>query len=102
MAIAGIKQMLKEARAEGYAVPGFVVWNAETIRAVLRAARQEQAPVILMSGPGEFLLLPSVQWRIALRRLVIAFILQAEGPDPLAIEVIKIRNADQDQTQADE
>jgi len=66
MALAGIAQMLCRAHREGYAVPGFCVWNAETIRTVLQVATEQNAPVILMSGPGEFPLLPpSVLGRIA-------------------------------------
>jgi len=48
--------LLSDARARGYAVPSFCVWNAETASAVLRAAEQCRAPVILMTGPGEGLL----------------------------------------------
>lgn len=58
MAVVGITQMLRRARAEGYAVPGLCTWNAETVRAVLQAAEEEQAPVILMSGADGFPLLP--------------------------------------------
>jgi len=48
--------LLEDARARGYAVPAFCVWNAETILCVLRAADGLQAPAILMNGPGEFAL----------------------------------------------
>jgi len=51
-------ELLRPARPQGYAVPGFCIWNAETIRAVLATAQEERAPVILMCGPGEFPLLP--------------------------------------------
>lgn len=49
--------LLNRAASEGYAVPGFCVWNAESIEAVLRTASKVKAPVILMSGPAEFSLL---------------------------------------------
>jgi len=66
MALVGINQMLRDARQRGYAVPGFCVWNAEMIRTTLQVAAQHSAPVILMSGPGEFPLLPpAVLGRIA-------------------------------------
>jgi len=66
MALVGTNQMLRDARRGGYAVPGFCVWNAEMIRTVLEVAVQHNAPVILMSGPGEFPLLPpAVLGRIA-------------------------------------
>ena len=47
----------QEALKGGYGVPSFCVWNAENIDAVLRTAERLKAPVILMSGPGEFGLL---------------------------------------------
>jgi ketose-bisphosphate aldolase len=53
-----MSDLLLAARRGGYAVPGFCIWNAETIAAVLATAQEEQAPVILMCGPGEFPLLP--------------------------------------------
>ena len=49
--------LLGKALSEGYAVPSFYVWNAESMVAVLRAAVKLEAPVILMNGPGEFPLL---------------------------------------------
>lgn len=42
------------AHKRGYAVPAFCAWNAEVTEAVLAAAQKLRAPVILMSGPGEF------------------------------------------------
>ena len=45
-------QLLQRAVSEGYAVPSFCVWNAESIEVVLRAAAELKAPVILMNGPG--------------------------------------------------
>lgn len=53
-----LSELLPAAREGGYAVPGFCVWNAETMAAVLAAAQSERAPVILMCGPSEFSLLP--------------------------------------------
>jgi len=50
-------QLLQRAVSEGYGVPSFCVWNAESIEVVLRVAAELKAPVILMSGPGEFGLL---------------------------------------------
>ncbi len=50
-------QLLKRAVSEGYGVPSFCVWNAESIEVVLRVAAELKAPVILMNGPGEFDLL---------------------------------------------
>lgn len=45
---------LRGAAADGYAVPSFCVWKAETAIAVLGVAADLRAPVILMNGPGEF------------------------------------------------
>ena len=50
MALVGTAQILRHAYQEGYAVPGFCVWNAETIRTILQVATEQNAPVILMSG----------------------------------------------------
>jgi len=50
-------QLLQRAVSEGYGVPSFCVWNAESIEVVLRVAAELKAPVILMNGPGEFGLL---------------------------------------------
>ena len=47
-------ELLRRAAAEGYAVPSFCVWNAESMEVVLRTAAKLRAPVILMGGPAEF------------------------------------------------
>jgi tagatose 1,6-diphosphate aldolase GatY/KbaY len=52
-----MSDLLQHAAAEGYAVPSFCVWNAETMVAVLQSAEKLRAPVIMMSGPGEFVCL---------------------------------------------
>jgi tagatose 1,6-diphosphate aldolase GatY/KbaY len=52
-----MSDLLTQASREGYAVPSFCVWNAETMETVLRTASELRAPVILMNGPGEFPLL---------------------------------------------
>jgi ketose-bisphosphate aldolase len=52
-----MSDLLQQAAAEGYAVPSFCVWSAETMEAVLQTAEALKAPVILMAGPGEFDLL---------------------------------------------
>jgi len=51
-------ELIRKAARGGYAVPSFCVWNAETMRSVLQVATTMRAPVMLMSGPGEFPLLP--------------------------------------------
>ena len=49
--------LLKPAAAQGYAVPAFCVWNAESTVTVLSVAADLRAPVILMNGPAEHALL---------------------------------------------
>jgi ketose-bisphosphate aldolase len=54
-------ELLKKAASEGYAVPAFCVWDAETIELVLKTADRVKAPVILMAGPAEFSVLSPAQ-----------------------------------------
>jgi fructose-bisphosphate aldolase class II/tagatose 1,6-diphosphate aldolase GatY/KbaY len=53
----------------GYAVPAFCAWNAESMEVVLGVAERMRAPVILMSGPGEFTLLPPAAMAAAARAM---------------------------------
>ena len=57
MLLVPMLDLLRRAAANGYAVPSFCVWNAETAIAVLGVAADLRAPIILMNGPGEFSLL---------------------------------------------
>ena len=54
MSFVPMSDLVGKAYRGGYAVPAFCAWNAEVIEAVLAAAERLRAPVILMSGPGEF------------------------------------------------
>jgi tagatose 1,6-diphosphate aldolase GatY/KbaY len=47
-------ELLQPAWKQGYAVPSFCAWNAEVAETALQVAAELKAPVILMSGPGEF------------------------------------------------
>lgn len=47
-------ELLLPAWKAGYAVPSFCAWNAEVAETALQVATEFKAPVILMSGPGEF------------------------------------------------
>ena len=58
MKLVPMLELLKPALADGYAVPSFCVWNAETATLVLQVASDMKAPVILMNGPAEFSLVP--------------------------------------------
>jgi tagatose 1,6-diphosphate aldolase GatY/KbaY len=51
-------ELLQPAWKAGYAVPAFCAWNAEVTETILQVATDLKAPVILMSGPGEFPLNP--------------------------------------------
>lgn len=52
MTRATLKDVLPNANAQGYAVPGFVCLGWEDARAFVAAAEVERAPVILQAGPG--------------------------------------------------
>ena len=58
MSFVPMNDLVKKAYHQGYAVPAFCAWNAEVIEAILATAERLRAPVILMSGPGEFPVLP--------------------------------------------
>src|SRR5512140_3719245 len=51
-------ELLLPAYEGRYAVPSFCAWNAEVAETILAVASDLRAPVILMSGPGEFPLNP--------------------------------------------
>jgi ketose-bisphosphate aldolase len=70
MALVPMLELLERARTGGYAVPAFCVWNLETMKTVLGAARELRAPVILMCGPGEFSLLSPAELSAAARVLM--------------------------------
>lgn len=65
-----MKPLLEHARAHGYAVPSFCVWNTETMDAVLEVSTRMQAPVIMMAGEVECLLNPPAQTVATARALV--------------------------------
>ena len=50
-------ELVKEAEKNGYAIPSFCVWNAESVLTVLECADELKAPIILMNGWAEFKLL---------------------------------------------
>src|SRR5258708_34819233 len=59
-------ELLQAAWKAGSAVPSFCAWNAEVTETILQVATELKAPVILMSGPGEFALnSPDTLGRIA-------------------------------------
>ncbi len=53
-----------------YAIPSFCAWNAEVTETILQVAVRMKAPVILMSGPGEFPLNPPDTLALIARALV--------------------------------
>jgi len=54
MALVSSGDMLRVAAEHGYGIPSFCVWSAEGIELTLRTANKMNAPVLIMSGPGEF------------------------------------------------
>ncbi len=54
MNFVAMHELLRPAYEGGYAVPSFCAWNAEVAETILQVASEMRAPVILMSGPGEF------------------------------------------------
>jgi ketose-bisphosphate aldolase len=61
--------LLGRAFRGGYAVPAFCAWNAETMELILGVAERMRAPVILMSGPGEFTVLSPAAMAAAARAM---------------------------------
>lgn len=53
MPLVGLSELLKAARAGGYGVGAFNVFNMESVRAVIDAAEAEEAPVILMTSAND-------------------------------------------------
>ncbi len=51
-----MRELMVPAWKAQYAVPAFCAWNAEVIETILQVATTLRAPVILMNGPGEFVL----------------------------------------------
>ena len=45
-------QMLQKAKRESYAIAAFNIHNLETLKAVVEAAEEERAPLILQTTPG--------------------------------------------------
>lgn len=58
MKLLPMHELLQPAWKQGYAIPSFCAWNAEVTETALQVATELHAPVILMSGPGEFPLNP--------------------------------------------
>jgi len=76
-----MSELTGKAYKGGYAVPAFCAWNAEVIEAILAAAERLRAPVILMSGPGEFPLLPPASMA------AVAYALKARYGVPAALHL---------------
>lgn len=55
MRFTSMSKMLQDAKANGYAVPGFNVFNMESLQAVVEVAQEEQAPVIVMAEQRDVL-----------------------------------------------
>jgi ketose-bisphosphate aldolase len=81
MGLVPMAELLGRARAQGYAVPAFCVWNLETMEGVLRTATALRAPVIFMHSVIEFRWLTPAQLAEATRTLV------GDRPVPVALHL---------------
>ncbi|MDH4482660.1 MAG: class II fructose-bisphosphate aldolase, partial [Rhodoferax sp.] len=52
MALVSLRELLDHAALEGYGIPAFNVNNLEQIQAVMEAAKEVGAPVILQASAG--------------------------------------------------
>lgn len=80
MALKTVKQLLEHAAQERYIVGAFNVCNLESLGAVLDAARQENAPVILQMSMGARKYVPSVPAFVSLMKRM-----AVETPVPVAL-----------------
>jgi len=89
MSFVSMKDPVGRAFREGYAVPAFCTWNAETMEVVLRVAERMRAPVILMHGPSEFTVLPPSMMASVAReihkRYAVPAVLHLDHGDTLAV-----------------
>jgi tagatose 1,6-diphosphate aldolase GatY/KbaY len=70
MKLLPMHHLLASAWKGKYAVPSFCAWNAEVTETILQVAVRMRAPVIVMSGPGEFALNPPDTLAMIARALV--------------------------------
>jgi tagatose 1,6-diphosphate aldolase GatY/KbaY len=70
-------ELIKKAEKGGYAIPAFCAWNAEIIDIVLKTATEVHSPVMVMSGPAEFALLPPASMAATACALVTRYNVQA-------------------------
>ena len=68
MALVTSKQMLEDAQKGGYAVGAFNVENMEMVKAVIAAAEEMNAPVMLQTTPstvkyGTWITAAALSWR---------------------------------------
>jgi tagatose 1,6-diphosphate aldolase GatY/KbaY len=92
MSFLPMHHLLRPAFEDGYAVPSFCAWNAEVAETILQVASDLRAPVILMSGPGEFPLNPpdtlaAVCRAVASKYNVPAALHLDHGDSPALVEV---------------
>ncbi len=63
-------ELIRNARKEGYAVPSFCTWDAESIITVLNTAEEMKAPVMIMNGWAEFPVIKPWLYSIIVRGLI--------------------------------
>jgi tagatose 1,6-diphosphate aldolase GatY/KbaY len=76
-----MSDLVGKAFRRGYAVPAFCAWNAEVMEVILATAEKLRAPVILMSGPGEFPVLPPASMA------AVAYAIKARYDTPAALHL---------------
>lgn len=81
MSFVPMGDLVEKAFRKGYAVPAFCAWNAEVMEAILVAAQKLRAPVILMSGPGEFPVLAADSMA------AVAYIIKSRYDTPAALHL---------------
>ena len=51
MPLVSEKELLDDARARGYAIPGLFPFDMDTIKTIIDAAEYVKSPVIILQGP---------------------------------------------------
>ncbi|MDF3018671.1 MAG: kbaY [Thermomicrobiales bacterium] len=80
MALTSGREVLSAARAGGYAVPAFNIFNLEMLQAALGAAEVERAPVIVQIKPA----FDRVRWTVPAGGIGDGFGRELAGPGGLA------------------
>lgn len=85
------KTMIKKAWEEGYAIGAFSAHNAETIRAILLAAKEEKAPVMIQIGQRVI----NTLGLVPMKQMVDAFMVECKITVPVCIHLDHSRSFEQ-------